>query len=358
MKKIINALPLWLFLFAATITIASCEKEDDPYSEAADNPQANAIAPGQGPANTVLTVTGSNIGGVETISFSNGNIRAEFNPLFNTEGAVIFRVPTEAVPGPQDIVFTNNLGKEFKVAFNVLGLPAITEVSNYNFRASTQLTLTGKNLDDVSAIVLNGTSDAVTIVSKTATSLVITMPATTLAKTKLAITNLAGTSITDQEFVNLDNNFLMFTEDWGPGAYGSGVQSWSWGSNAYASSDFAKSGTKSLRVDYVDGGLSMFLGSDWGSPAKNFTDFHVPFPTYLSFWARAVGSSVTVVIQPDGGAGAFSGAGEQTVTIPADTWTYFKIPAGFITGQFARLNIKISGSTNKTVYYDDLLWVK
>jgi hypothetical protein len=358
MKKIIVRYTLLILPAALMLFANSCKKEDDPYSKASSNPVANAVDPGQGPANMVLTVNGSNMGGVASIAFETDNVEASFNPLFNTDNTIIFRVPSDAVPGPQKIIFTNTKGVKFSVNFNVLGLPAITAVSNYNFSTGTQLTLTGKNLNDVTAVTYGTSADVVTIVSKTPTSLVISMPATVQPKGFLAITNLAGTSTTTQEFVSLQNNFIMFTDDWGPGAYNSGVQSWSWGSNAFASTDFAKSGTKSLRVDYVDGGLSMFLGSDWGAPAHNFTDFYTPFPTYLSFWARAVGSDVTVIAQPDGGAGTFNASGEKTITIPADTWTYFKIPANFITGQFSRLNIKISGSTNKTVYYDDVMWVK
>jgi hypothetical protein len=357
MKKIIKPV-IPLLIICVAIIINGCKKEANPYSKASSSPSAQGIEPGVGPANTVLTVQGSNIGGVQKIEFSNGNIKAEFNPLMNTESAIIFRVPADAVPGPQDIVFTNDLGITFKVPFSVLGLATITSVSNYNFMTGTELTLTGKNLDDVSQVVFNGTAIDVPIVSKTATTLVISMPATTLPRTTLAITNLAGTSVTSQEFVSLENNFVMFTENWGPGAYNSGVQSWSWGSSAYSSTDFAKSGVNSLRVDYQDGGLSMFLGSDWGGPALNFTDFHVPFPTYLSFWARGAGADVTLIIQPDGGAGAFTASGESTITVLSNTWTYYKIPANFITGKFSRLNIKISGSTNQTVYFDDLIWVK
>jgi hypothetical protein len=360
-KMIVNKIGrLFLITLAVSFILASCKKDlDGSPEQTVGDMSSGTVDPGQGAGGFMVTLSGQGIGDIRSVVFDGNNAPAPFLSTLNTESTLIFRIPDTAAVGDQNIVFTNSAGKTLTVPFKVLGLAKITSVSNYNFSTGTILTLTGLNLDDVTSVLLKGTTTEASIVSKTATQLVIEMPATTVNRATLEITNLAGTSTTTQEFISLNNNFVMFTEDWGPGAYNSGVQSWSWGSSAYGSSDFAKSGTKSLRVDYTDGGLSMFLGSDWGSPTpKNFTDFHSPFPTHLSFWARGAGSEVTVLIRPDGGAGPFNATGEQSVTIPSNVWTYFKIPATFITGQFSRLNIQISGGTNKTVYFDDLIWIK
>lgn len=351
---------LFLVLLGVSLILASCKKDlDGSPKQSAGDMSSGTVAPNQAAGGFMVTLTGQGIGDIRTIVFDGNNAPAEFLSTLNTETTLIFRVPDTAKVGDQNIVFTNSKGKTLTVPFKVLGLAKIISVSNYNFSPGTILTLTGLNLDDVSKVVLKGSTTEAAIVSKTPTQLVIEMPATTLNRATLEITNQAGTSTTTQEFISLANNFVMFTDDWGPGAYNSGVQSWSWGSSAYGSSDFAKSGSKSLRVDYTDGGLSMFLGSDWGSPTpKNFTDWHTPFPTHLSFWARGAGSDVSIIIRPDGGAGPFNATGSQTVTIPANVWTYFKIPAGFITGQFSRLNFQITGGTDKTVYYDDIMWIK
>jgi hypothetical protein len=136
------------------------------------------------------------------------------------------------------------------------------------------------------------------------------------------------------------------------------VQSWSYGCSVSESSDQKKSGTKSLKVVYADGGLSMFLGSDWGNPMLVFTDWFTP--AYISFWAKGDGKDVTLLIKSDSPPwdGTYSGSGEKIVSVPADVWTYFKFPASTISGKYGRLNIIISGSTNRTVYFDDLLYVK
>jgi hypothetical protein len=201
-------------------------------------------------------------------------------------------------------------------------------------------------------------------VSKSKKQLVITMPATSLTRTKLDITNSTGTMTTIQEFVSITNNFIVFADDWGPGAYSAGIQNWSWGCSAYSATNFLKSGTSSLRVDYVDGGLSLFLGCNWAADPNNLT-FTTWYPDrkFFSFWGRAVDADVNITIVPDnpwyGNAwGAPTASGSITVTIPKNEWKYFKIPANTWTGDYSRIDLKIQGSTDKTVYFDDILFIK
>jgi hypothetical protein len=276
----------------------------------------------------------------------------------NTESVILFRVPSDAEGGAQNILLTNSEGKTLSVPFNVLAYPQVNTVSNYDFVTGSQITLFGTNLNDVSDVKLTGTSDHATIISKVKTKLVISMPATTVTRATLDITNVTGMRTTTMEFVSITNNFVMYADAWGPGAYNSGVQSWSWGCSVSEVSDQVKTGTKALKVAYVDGGLSLFLGSDWGSPMGVFTDWYSP--TYITFWAKGDGKDVTLQIIPDSPPwdGTYSGGGEKVVSVPADVWTYFKFPASVITGKYGRLDIKISGSTDRAVYFDDLLYVK
>ncbi len=130
--------------------------------------------------------------------------------------------------------------------------------------------------------------------------------------------------------------------------------SWSYGCNVSESTTEFKTGTKSLKVDYVDGGLSLFLGSDTWSDGHWFTDFYSP--TYITFWAKGGGKDVSILIKGDAPPNAPTDT--KIVSIPADVWTYFKIPSNFINGTYGRLNFIISGTTGRTVYFDDILYVK
>ncbi len=347
------------------LAFTSCEKDSDGSPDVKPgNPVFESITPAAAAGGELVVLKGTGLGDMTSIVFDKLNIPAFVMSTLNTETALLFRVPTDSEGGNQNIIFTNSEGKTLTVPFNVLAFPQVTSVSNYDFTEGMEITLTGTNLNDVSDVVLTGTTDHPTIVSKTKKVMVLAMPATTATRATLDITNVTGEMTTTQEFVSVTNNFIMFAEDYGTGAYNSGVQSWSYGCSAYKVIDNFKTGGAALRVDYVDGGLSLFLGSDWGDPMHVFTDWYpatyLAPPTYVTFWAKGVGADVSLLIKTDSPPwdGTYSGAGEKTISVPADVWTYFKIPASTFTGKYGRLNIIISGTTNRSVIFDDLLYVK
>lgn len=351
-----------IVLFAGVLVFNACKKDNGMES-----PSVNQINPGEGAGGDVLTLTGSDLAGIQTIVFEKDNVPALFNPTLNNEGAVIFRVPDTASGGEQNIIFTNTKGKQFVVPFNVLAYPKVTAASDYNFDAGTTLTLTGINLEEVNKVVIRGTSDEATIVSKSKKQLVITMPATTIARAKLDITNSTGTSTTDQEFVYKPNNFIVFDDDWGTAAaYGGSVQSWSFDCNAYQSTASVKTGTAALQADYTKdgGGLSTFLGCSWATPNQTFSQFYKA--AYVTFWAKTDAADADITIVPDSPWpgndiwNAPKATGSKTITVVKDKWTYFKIPADFISGDYSRLNFKLEAGATipKTVYFDDIIMVK
>jgi hypothetical protein len=361
MKKIIyNKIELLSFLaFLFTLTFSSCKKDSDGSPEVKPgNPVLESITPDKASGGTLLILRGTGLGDMRSIVFEKDSIPTYLMPTLNTETAILFRVPGDAIGGPQNIILVNSEGKTLLVPFNVQAFPQVNTVSNYDFTEGSQITLTGTNLNDVTDVLLTGTTDHATIVSQNKTTMVVKMPATTAARATLDVTNVTGTTTTSMEFVSITNSFIMYTDAWGPGAYNSGVQSWSYGCNVSETSKEFITGTKSLKVDYVDGGLSLFLGSDWGDPMHVFTQWFTP--AYLTFWAKGDGKDVSVLIKTDSPPwdGTYSGAGEKIVSIPKDVWTYFKIPATTWTGKYGRLNIIISGSTNRSVYFDDLLFIK
>ena len=356
MKKIINKkvalLPVLLIVLA--LAIGSCVKDSDGSPDIkAGTPAFESITPESGAGGVLVTLKGTGLGDMNAIIFEKDSVSTYLMSTLNTENVLMFRVPAEAAGGNQNIIFINSEGKTLLVPFNVLAFPQINTASNYDFVTGTQITLTGTNLNDVTKVVLTGTTDEATIVSKTKKQLVINMPATTIGRSTLDITNVTGLTTTTLEFVSITNNFIVYADAYGPGAFGGGVQSWSYGCNVSESAQDAKTGTKCLKVDYTDGGLSLWLGSDTWSTGHWFTDFYTP--AYITFWAKGGGKDVSILIKGDGPPNAPPDS--KTVSVPADVWTYFKIPH-FIPGTYGRLNLIISGTTGRTVYFDDILYVK
>jgi len=312
------------------------------------------VSPVQGASNSVVTLTGSGLKDLLTISFDNGNVNSSFNPVFNTDGAIIFRVPDDANPGEQHIVFTNANGYQYSVPFKVLGLPVIISVNNYNFKEGTTFSFTGKNLDDVLAVKFAGSDEVCTVVSKTATTLVITMPATDKYRTYLEITNQAGTVTTLEEFVSLTNNFKFFDD-----TYQNGEQDASWGDAGFISTTEFKSGTASYGKNYQKGNWHQ-MGFGWNNIANaNYT--------FISFSMK--GGSVNIDMwvwtqQSPGNNTPFGNAG-QKISVPANVWSYYKIPVSQLNlwangPAFNQIGWRLQGpdGQDEKMYLDDVMLVK
>jgi len=290
------------------VSVASCKKnnmEYKPLSTASSSPAPSKLDPEAASGNAVLTLTGSGLGDVVKIVFSNGNIPTSINPTFNTETSVVFRVPDTANGGDQNIVFTNSLGKEFSVPFRVIALPLVTSASAIDYQAGDQITLTGNNLEDVTSVTFEPSGEAATIISASKKTLVVQMPASTVSTTKLKITNTSGTAITTQEFTNVDQAYGIFKDD-----LGAGIDNWSWSLNISSTGTDKITGTASMQAEYTGswGGMQLH----WGTP--------VPLAgyRYVTFWIKGAGVDKQMKFN-------FNWTNDQTLTIPANVWTYYKM---------------------------------
>lgn len=355
MKSITQKFLVFL-LIPGLLGIASCTKEVDTSTEPSSNPVVSKTEPAKASANILVTLTGSGLGSVKSIYLSKDSIPVTFNPVLNTTAALMFRIPAEAVPGDQNIVITNSAGTKVMVPFTVLGLAVVTDVSNYNFTANAEITLTGKNLADVSKVLIGGTSTELTIVSKTLTQLVVKFPAApAVNRAPLELTNAAGRTVTTQEFVNLANAFVIFTDD-----YGSGFDNASWGP-AEVSTTFAKTGTKSFKATYNKGNWSADGFASWSTGVPNMPEYK-----YFTFWVKGASMDLTLYITGDKRAGGYGNSDQSMpVLIPANVWTYFKIPMATLefwkTGSpFKQLGFWIKGpdTQNESFYFDDVIFVK
>ena len=360
MKRLKNTLWFPMVLMLAFSLFMSCRKEISTVIDASSGPVADSVSPSRAAGNNVLTLTGSGLGDIVNIVFEKGNVPAAFNPVFNTDKAMVFRVPDTANGGPQNIIFTNRLGKQFAVPFTVIALPIVNSVSNYNFRQGTIDTLYGNNLDDVNKVVLTASpSTVITIVSKTKKQLVISMPATTLFRSTLDITNLTGTITTTQEFVSLVNNFNFFTD-----GYNNGEQDASWGDAGFVSTTEFKSGTSSFGKNFQAGNWHQ-MGFGWNNITNNGY-------TYLSFYMKggSVDFELWIFTQQTPGSADPYGNANQKIIVPAKVWTYFKIPVTTLNlwangSGFNQIGWRIKGpgggqvgSGDEKLYLDDVMLIK
>lgn len=341
-------------LLLSSVFVGACTKEED-RPEASENPKANALEKTEGAAGDVITITGDNLGGIRTILFEKDSVSAPFNPVLNNDHAIVFRVPDEASGGEQNVILTNSLNKQIVIPYKVIALPTVTEVSNYNFVPDgPAITLKGNNLNDVTSVTLEGTSASATIVSQTKKELVITFPATTANSGKLVITNETGPITTNQVFVNMTNAYKIFTDD-----YENGFVNGSWGPSEI-SADFFKSGTKSFKAGYSQGQWSADGFAYWNGLAN------MPEYTYLSFWVKGASANYTLYLTGDQRAGGYGNSDKSIpLNIPANVWTYFKIPMSTIKfwekgPPMKQFGFWIEGpdAQDEAFYFDDVIFIK
>ncbi len=339
--KQVTSTGLLLALLAAVLFTGCAKDKTSEKFEASGNPQAAQISPATGSGNTVLTLTGTGLGDIRTIKFSKNDIPAEFNPVFNTDGALVFRVPTEAYGGVQEIEFTNAKGVSFKVPFTVIALPLVTTASITDFQENTLITLTGNNLDDVISVLFDGTPDAVTVVSKTRKSMVIKMPASTALRTKLKIKNASGEIVTSQVFVNIDQAYTIYKDGFNPI-----VDNWSWSMNITDNTTNWITGTKGMEAAYT---------GDWGGMQLHLqTPLNLAPYKEVSFWVK--GADVEKKVRF-----FLNWSNMQTITVPPNVWTYYNFDlqpfknAGV--NNFDTWVMQIEDAP-KTFYLDNLAFLK
>ena len=332
-----------LFIFCTVIAFTSCRKDGDgsPGYKAGTPGTSIGIKPDSGSGGALLTLTGTGLGQMRSIVFDNKNVPAPFQSTLNTEENIIFRVPDTAYGGPQNIIFTNANGLTLKVPFRVLAYPVASTVFPTDFITGSLITITGSNLDDVSSVVINGTTDGATIVSKARGQLVISMPSTAVTRGFLKITNATGSIVTTQEMVNVAKATIVFDD-----ALQNGFQDWGWGGTYAPSTDYKITGAKSLKAAYDPAGA--WGGIQWGGGA-----IHLTTEKYFTFWAMGADVDVNVNVN-------LNWNNTKTITVPAKKWTYFKynLATDFPgTTDVGTVVYQINGS-GKTIYLDNVMFVK
>lgn len=292
---------LFLVFLAA---LYSCKKDND--LEPSNSMQADALEVVEGPPGTVIIVTGSGLAGVESVLFETNEVPAPFNPAFNNNNALVFRVPDTAYGGEQQVIITNRLGRQVQLSFNVIALPSVSSLLPAEFAEGSTLTVRGNNFETVEGVSLES-GQPVEVLSASRRELVLQMPASDADKTKLVIRNASGEITYGQDLINIDRALPIFVD-----AFGAGFESWSWGGNYVASEEQKIMGTHGLQANMTGnswGALSLHHGA-----GLNLADY-----TTVSFWVRGGASEGSFRFM-------INWAETQTVIVPANVWTRFSFP--------------------------------
>lgn len=324
---------------------------------------------------------GTNLGSTTKLTINGVNVY--FNRGLISDNSIIFTIPTTipyVQPQSNAIVITTLHGTVTYKFTTLPPPPTIVSVSDFDFYANSQITLTGKGFASVSSVKLRVSNESLGIVSQNDSTLVLKFPANTnVTESTLLFTYTSGSNNAAQAastavFDDLDNAYTIFYKSSFQNAWGD--NSWSGPSGPQANNPHAAGGTASLEVSYPSNGWKIEGWANW-YPSMPYD----PAYKYLSFWVKGGVAPHTLVLVGDkmvGGYGQVQNANAYTaqlVTVPPNVWTYFKIPlsptqqssnpnflAFWSTGSpAANLGFFLQGMSSdvdETMYFDEVAFIK
>ncbi|MEO1256151.1 MAG: IPT/TIG domain-containing protein, partial [Bacteroidota bacterium] len=163
-----SSLPFFSFLLCGiTLLFCSCEEDTSP-------PIITAVTPEFGAAEDLIIFEGMHLSGIKTLTF-NGEV-TNFNTAYNSDIALLFRIPTSMEIGDYEVVFTTD-GGSTSVPFRVtLEAPQIFSFSESAGGIGDEITIYGKNffdplevyfpteIDSISAELISRSSDSIKVV--------------------------------------------------------------------------------------------------------------------------------------------------------------------------------------------------
>lgn len=286
----------------------------------------------------MYAIIGKNLGSVTIVSFN--GVSAYFNKALGSDTTILVSIPKSTPAGPtqSNQLTVETLYGKVNYTFNVLlPPPTVSSVSNFNFTEGSEITLTGIGLGSVTDIALGTSSAKATILSKSDTELSLKMPASDLISTALIMTYPGGKATSKQVFVNLEQAYPLFTEGYAPG----------WGGNFWGSGEVsgaaAKSGVKSLKLNYSKGNWSANGVANWSPGLASSADYK-----FLSFYIKGGSQDYTLYFVGDKRAGGYGNSDQSVpIVVPANVWTYFKLP-------LSTLNLWATGTPTNALGF----WIK
>ncbi len=166
----------------------SCEKADPPVITLVD--------PIFGPAETLVTFEGMNLANIETITFSDQIVN--FNTAYNSDVALLFRVPTNVPLGDHEVVFTT-AGGTVSTNFQItLDPPEIFEISPESSIPGDVVTIKGKNFYEPLEVYFFDSTQA-EIITFSPDSMNVIVPADT-QKGKVRVNANGGSTLSPVDF--------------------------------------------------------------------------------------------------------------------------------------------------------------
>jgi len=316
----------------AVILIPSCSEPGPP--------EVATFKPDFGPAETLITVEGTNFDDLISLNFNN-DVPADYNPSFGTNTALLFRVPPNAPLGDNMITLTTPSGSTSFPFRVTLKAPSVFDFSPKSANQGEIVSITGKNFFEPLEVLFFDSIPGEIIFAEP-DSIAVKVPAG-VQRGRLKVKANGGSAITPEFFFST-NEILVNDFD------GNGVRAqtarWLFYGNldqtaltaVVANSPEPTSGNF-LKLSGSDTGGVWIGGTESHSNAQgdDFDVFEINSDinnTYVEFDMNSNGRSETHVIivlaERNGSTNDFT----QTIAVDWDGWKTINIPLN----RFADLN--------------------
>ncbi len=254
------------------------------------------------------------------------------------------------------------------VDLNIAGLfPTATDVSSYNINTGDTITITGQNLEKITAINFFNTNVDIPILSQSSTSMKVIIPGmSSVNRSTLDFVTPFGTTQSSFELINVANAMQVFTDNYGTNI-GPNTDGDDYGSSQSISSSVAKRGSASLAIKY-------FANNYSPGGLLNMQGFVNANYQYITFWAKSTTSGtdnggIQLALMGDGMATGYAQDFAGIGIVVTSDWKYYKIPIGssstnpmWSTGNsFRKFGWRLNNwnvPNDEVVYFDDVLFVK
>ncbi|MCR6720441.1 MAG: IPT/TIG domain-containing protein [Chitinophagaceae bacterium] len=345
--QLVVTVPAGTRLGPVTLEAASGEKTVSATSVDVILPRITGLAPNPIKHAQNVTITGTNLDLVDKIFF-NGHATAITSFVSQTATQIVVTVPAGTTKGPITLETDYNERTVSTLELDLV-LPNVTNMTPNPADPGGVVTLTGTNLDLVTSVTFQNAAPVTTFESHTATQIEVTVPTGVLrGPLSLGVVNstvsVITTGILDYTgaappptvaFLFYDDEVTSNWNGWVGGGWG--------GTHDYNNSAPVRTGSKSVKVDYVGG---------WGAPlqlggANVNTAGYTHFKVSIFGAPGSGGKKVNIGINGDDGA--------TTLDIVEGEWTDYAIPLASIHSAtiWTQLILKeFSGTGGFTIYVD------
>lgn len=312
-------------------------------------PVATSFSPNPVKHNTNVTINGTDLDLAKQVLLP-GVTKAIPSTSFISQSPtqIVVKVDSATVKGKVNLVPASGVSSTSSVDLELV-MPNITAFSANPVAPGTDLTITGTNLDVIKSLGFTGVANAVTtFVSQSATRLVVKVPVNAVTG-KLTMyllnTDQSAKSANDLSIIGSSVPPIIIYDEALTSAWGGWTGNGWGGSKDVASTEQARSGTKSVKIDYTSGGY----GVPWQLGGGNIN----------------LGGYKTLKVSIYGGAGSggksvnigFNEKDGKTVQIVEGKWTDFEIPLSEISASSTVTHLyfkNYSASGAFTIYVDNL----